>query len=452
MPESKKSSGLVESTEHHRTASITTLGCRLNQSESLLIKDRLIKDGYTILPDGETADLCILNTCTVTDRADSKCRAAIRGHIRKNPKSVIAVAGCYSQMGYKQVAEIPGVDLIIGNQQKLELSKYVDGKKNERPLIVRDKIDKTDFSIDFVGDTPYPKRANLKIQDGCDFFCSFCIIPHARGRARCRNWDNMLSEARSLADRGVKEIILTGVNIGTYTYEGRGIVEVVDALSAIEGIQRIRISSIEPTTIPTELFDRMNDKSHALLPFLHIPLQSASDRILKEMYRKYSVQEYFDFLQLAHESVPQAYLGSDIMVGFPGETVEDFDLTCSRFLESPLHFAHVFTYSERKGTPAKRSTEHIDMPERNRRSLHLRRLSEKKKYDFYTDHLGRELDVLFEDPKPSVWTGLTDDYVRVCVPKESVPHDLTNRLAKVRLNSIAADFVEGEFIELMDNR
>lgn len=433
-----------------KTASVTTIGCRLNQSESLLIKDRLIQSGYTVVGDHEAADLCIINTCTVTDRADSKCRAMIRGKIRKNPQSVIVVAGCYSQMGYRRISEIPGVDVIIGNQQKLDILNYIDGNKNQRPLIIRDKIGKEDFKIEFVEDIPYNKRANLKIQDGCDFFCSFCIIPHARGRARSRDFANMLEEAQALADRGVRELVLTGVNIGTYQRGQKTILNVVDALSEVGGVDRLRISSIEPTTIPTELFDRMNDTGHALLPFLHIPLQSGSDRMLTAMSRKYTVQEYFDFLELAHTTVKDVYLGTDLMVGFPGETDEDFEETCRRFLDSPLAFAHVFTYSERKGTPAKRSTEHIDMNERNRRSLHLRRLSENKKFDFFSAHLGREMNVLFEDPKPSLWTGLTDNYVRVCVPKDSVPHDLTNRLARVRLKSIAADFVEGEFVALAD--
>lgn len=429
-----------------RTASVATLGCRLNQSESLMIKDRLKKSGYTIVKDGQSADLCIINTCTVTDRADSKCRSMIRGQIRKNPHSVIVVAGCYSQMGYKQISRIPGVDVVIGNQQKLDILNFVDHQKNDRPIIVRDKIDKDDFTIQFVGDLPYNKRANLKIQDGCDFFCSFCIIPHARGRARSREFQNLQDEARTLAHRGVKEIILTGVNIGTYDFEGKGVLEVVDALDSIEGIDRIRISSIEPTTIPTELFDRMNDASHALLPFFHIPMQSGCDRILQEMKRKYTAAEYFEFIDLVKQEVNNVYLGSDIMVGFPGETVAEFDETCRRFLESPLHFAHVFTYSERKGTPAKRSTEHVPMHERNRRSLHLRRLSEKKKFDYYTAHLGQEMDVLIEDPKPTLWTGLTDNYIRVCLPREAQHPDLTNQVVKVRLDSIEADFVEGTLL------
>ena len=415
-----------------------------------MIKDRLTQSGYTVIGENQAADLCIINTCTVTDKADSKCRSMIRAQIRRNPKSVIVVIGCYSQVGFKQISNIPGVDVIIGNQQKLDVLQYVDHHKNERPLIVRDKIDKTDFSIHTVGDLPYNKRANLKIQDGCNFFCSFCIIPHARGRARSRHYENLLDEAKTLAQRGVKELILTGVNIGTYRYENKGVLEVLDALNEIEGISRIRISSIEPTTIPTELFERMNDREHTLLPFLHIPMQSGCDRILEQMKRKYTSKEYFDFLDLVKREVHNAFLGSDIMVGFPGETEEEFQETCRRFLESPLHFAHVFTYSERKGTPAKRAPDPIPIPERNRRSLHLRRLSDKKKFDYYSSHLGKEVEVLFEDPKPSLWSGLTDNYVRVCVQRHPNHPDLTNRLARIRLESIEADFVEGSFLELAE--
>ncbi len=413
-----------------------------------MIQDRLRKAGYRVVKPDERSDLCIIHTCTVTDRADAKCRAIIRGQIRKNPKSIIVVAGCYSQMGYKQIARIPGVDVIIGNQHKLDVLDYVDHQKNERPLIVRDKIDKQDFSIRFVGDLPYNKRANLKIQDGCDFFCSFCIIPHARGRARSREFDNLLAEANALARRGVRELVLTGVNIGTYQHEQHGLLDVVDALDGIEGVERVRISSIEPTTIPEELFDRMNAEEHALQPFFHIPLQSGNNRILSEMKRKYTVEAYFDFLQCVKERVKNVYLGTDLMVGFPGESEAEFAETCERFMESPLHFAHVFTYSERKGTPAKRIESSVPRTERNRRSLHLRRLSASKRHDYHASWVGREVEVLFEDPKPELWSGLTPNYIRVCVPRRPDHPDLTNQFARVRLTSVEADFVEGELVEV----
>jgi threonylcarbamoyladenosine tRNA methylthiotransferase MtaB len=260
------------STVNCKRASVHTLGCRLNQSESAILEEKLREDGYTLVPFGEPADLAIVNTCTVTNEADTKSRKLVRQFIRNNPGAYTAVIGCYAQMGANTLATIPGVDLIIGNQEKLNVLDYVKAGKNEQALIIRDRIDRDDFLIDFGHEaTPLSRRANLKVQDGCDFMCSFCLIPFARGRARAREWDNLLSEARSLVERGAKEIILTGVNIGTYALENRSILHIVDALNTIDGLDRIRISSIEPTTIPGELFDRMNDPDHALLPYLHIP-------------------------------------------------------------------------------------------------------------------------------------------------------------------------------------
>ncbi len=433
-----------------RRASVHTLGCRLNQSESLLLRDRLEKEGYRLVPFGEEADLGIINTCTVTNLADAKCRNVIRSFVRKNPRAFTAVVGCYSQMGHKAVAEIPGVDLIIGNQDKLSVLDYVGFGKNETPVIVRDRIDKTDFSIHFAGELPFNKRANLKVQDGCDFMCSFCIIPFARGRSRAREFGNLLDEARSLAARGVREIVLTGVNIGTYAYEGRGILEVVEALNSVTGIDRIRISSIEPTTIPEELFGMMRDPDHALLPFLHIPLQSGCDRVLGLMKRKYSFYEYMDFIHRANDAVPDLCIGTDIMVGFPGESGEEFDETCRVFLENPFAYCHVFSFSEREGTPAERMEGSVSVPERTRRSAFLRRLSASRRREYYEKFLGRTLRVLFEDPKPGHWTGYTDNYVRVVVDAETVPPetgDLTNRTGMVRLEKVSADFVEGRILK-----
>src|SRR5690625_76063 len=434
-------------------ASIHTLGCRLNQSESNLIRDKMEKVGYEIVPFGEDADLAVINTCTVTNLADAKCRNAIRSFTRKNPEAFVAVVGCYSQMGYKAIAEIPGVDLIIGNQDKLSVLDFVNLGKNERPVIIRDRIDKKDFSIAFDGELPFHIRANLKVQDGCDFMCSFCIIPFARGRSRSRELGNLLEEARGLAARGVRELILTGVNIGTYDFENNDILTIVDRLNDIPGIDRIRISSIEPTTIPTELFDRMNDPEHALLPFLHIPLQSGSDRILREMRRKYTVSEYVDFIQLAYDSVPDLYLGTDIMVGYPGETDEEFNETCRVFRENPFAFCHVFTFSERDGTIAAKSTKQVPIPERARRSAALRRLSVSRRYDFYEKHLGRTMRVLFEDPKTDIWPAYTDNYIRVIIEKNQLANpksDLRNRTALVRLDRVCADFTEGTIVRMLD--
>ncbi len=432
-----------------KRASVHTHGCRLNQAESQILAEKLQSAGYRIVPWGEPSDLGVINTCTVTREAEAKCRQSIRSFIRDNPGAFVAVVGCYSQTGASEVAAIPGVDLVIGNQEKLHLLDYLSFGKNPHPVIVHAKIDPSDFSIEYAGDHPFPQRANLKIQDGCDFLCSFCLIPFSRGRARSREWSNLLEEARALVRRGVKELVLVGVNIGTYDYSGKNIVDVVDALAEIEGLKRIRISSIEPTTAPLALLYRMADPAHPLVPYLHLPLQSGSDKILALMRRRYTIAEYRAFVDAAVRLVPDLCLGTDLLVGFPGETEEDFRITCDTFLEMPFAYAHVFTYSEREGTVAVRRGGWVPVPERNRRGAYLRRLSAKKRYDYHMTHLGREMEVLFENPRDTGWPGLTPNYIRVICRNGGLgAHDLANRVARVRLEKVTGELVEAELVEI----
>lgn len=426
-----------------------TLGCRLNQYETNVIRDKLEEAGYRIVPFASEADLTVINTCTVTNAADAKSRNAIRRFIRGNPEAVTVVVGCYSQIGYKKISEIPGVDYIIGNNDKLNVLDYLGEDKTARPVIIRDRIDREDFSVTFVGDAPFDQRANLKIQDGCDFMCSFCIIPFARGRARSRHFDNLLEEAKSLTGRGVREFVLTGVNLGEYSNSGKGITEVIDALGQIDGVARIRISSIEPTTIPEALLARMAVPGHPLLPFLHVPLQAGCDQTLTRMRRQYKVGEVVEFIGRAVSLAPNLCVGTDLMVGFPGETEEDFEETCRIFREHPFAYCHVFPFSERDGTPAARMAEQVPVPERNRRSAHLRRLSSAKRYEFDERQVGRMAEVLFENRRDGRWQGYTENYVRVAVSQEDEV-DLTNRLAKVRLLRTAADYLEAEIAEILD--
>lgn len=429
-----------------KRAVVHTLGCRLNQAESHMIRDRLAVDGYEVVPFGQKADLGIINTCTVTREADAKCRKAIRQFVAKNPDAFTAVIGCYSQMGAAAIAEIPGVDLIVGNQDKFAVLDHVKAGKNERPVILRDRISGDDFSLTYIGDLPYDKRANLKMQEGCDFMCSFCIIPFARGRARSRDWENTVSEARSAAARGIRELVLTGVNIGTYSNSGKDIVDLVDALNAIPGLIRVRISSIEPTTVPLGLLDRMADPDHALLPYLHLPLQAGSDNVLRLMRRKYSIQEYIDFVEEAVRRVPNLCLGTDIMVGFTGEAESDFQDTCDLFLEQPFAYTHVFPFSERDGTLVlKREDGWVPVEERNRRCTYLRRLSAKKRYDYMDAHSGKTAKVLLEDPRDDGFPGYTENYIRVRVPNPG--HDIRNQLVEVKLGPIRADWMEAEVVE-----
>ncbi len=431
-----------------RRASLQTLGCRLNQYETNSIRDQLEAAGYTIVSFDAEADLTVINTCTVTNAADAKSRNAIRRFTRRNPSAVTVVVGCYSQVGYKAIAEIPGVDYIIGNNDKLNLLDYLGDEKVERPVIIRDRINREDFSVNFLGEAPFNQRANLKIQDGCDFMCSFCIIPFSRGRARSRDFKNLMEEARSLVDRGVREFVLTGVNLGEYCNSEQNITTVIDALNAIEGLDRIRISSIEPTTIPEELFTRMASPEHALLPYLHLPLQSGCPRTLKRMHRKYSPAEVLEFIDRSIQQVPNLCVGTDFMVGFPGETEADFEETCRVFLEHPFAYCHVFPFSERTGTPAARMGAQVPVPERNRRSAYLRRLSSAKRYDFDGDHVGQLADVLFENPWEGLWPGYTENYVRVTVPRQGGA-DLANRIARVRLLRSSADYIEAKIVKVI---
>jgi len=424
-----------------KTVSIYTLGCRLNQSESALLAERLAAAGYTLVPFGQPVDLGIIHTCTVTGEADAKCRKAIRAFIRDNPAAFVAVVGCYAQRDAETLARIPGVDLILGNQQKLRLAEYLSPGKNPTPRIICDNLTEDDFTIDLCGGSHLTRRANLKIQDGCNCRCTYCIVPLVRGRARSRDIDNAESEARALVRRGVKEIILTGVNLGVYAHGPHTLVDVVDRLNAINGLRRIRVSSIEVTAVPESLLDRMNDPGHALTPFLHIPLQSGSDRTLAAMGRPYSASDYLSFVRRAVSCVADLCIGADVLVGFPGETDEDFETT-RRFLEeAPLAYAHVFVFSPRPGTPAATYPGQVDPRTAQRRSETIRQLADAKQRAYHARYLGKTLDVLFEDARDGVWQGYTGNYIRVAACSNE---DLENEIRPVLLEKDQGEVVAGQ--------
>ncbi len=427
-----------------KKASVKALGCRLNQYEALAMEGKLKAAGYEIVSYGEDADLGVINSCTVTNEADAKSRNAIRRFIRKNPEAMTVVVGCYSQMAANRIAMIDGVDYVIGNHDKLNFLDYLADDKPVTPVIVRERISREDFSIGFVGDPDFEQRANLKIQDGCDFMCSFCVIPFARGRARSRDWEDLFEEVGQMIRKGVREFILTGVNLGTYESKGNDFLALVEALADLRGVDRLRISSIEPTTIPDELFDMMADPGHSLMPYLHIPMQSCCDRTLAGMKRKYGMREMTDFFDRATQAIPQLCLGTDLMVGFPGETESEFEETCDRFLELPFAYCHVFTFSERAGTPAAKMDKQLQMEEKRLRSARLRRLSAAKRMGFHEKQLGQVFRVLLENPKDEFYSGYTDHYVRVVVPQ--APAGLENRMALVKMEKATPEFIEGSLL------
>ena len=418
-------------------AAIFTLGCRLNQYESEVLADQLSARGFKIVPwGGNDVALGIINTCAVTRLAEAKCRQIIRNFIKANPSAFCVITGCYSQTNAEAIAKIKGVDCVVGNQNKLNIDAWFPQnlEKSFPPKMFVEPMSRDDFSVPFVpASDSITLRANLKIQDGCDFFCSYCLIPKARGRARSREFDDIVAEAKSLVSRGVRELVLTGVNIGTYHFENKTIVEIVDALAAIPNLARIRIGSIEPMTIPEDILDRMADPGHPLMPFLHMPIQSACDRILKDMHRHYNVAEYLKFLNHAVARVPALTVGTDIMIGFPGETNEEFAITCDNFMNYPFTFCHVFTYSERAGTSAARRSDQVDVPTRQRRSSTLRALSAKKREKFMQQFIGQTVEVLFENPVPekNITPAYTPNYLRVLVAGTHT----ANTLARVKITA-----------------
>lgn len=427
-----------------RRASVKALGCRLNQYETLAMEGKLRDYGYRIVPFGQEAELGVINTCTVTNEADAKSRNAIRKFTTKNPESITVVVGCYSQISADQIAMMDGVDYVIGNQDKLNFLDYLSDEKPRFPVIVKDRIGREDFRLGFATETNFEQRANLKIQDGCDFMCSFCVIPFARGRARSREWSDLFEEAKMMIKKGVRELILTGVNIGTYNSESTSFLDLLNKLSSLKGLDRLRISSIEPTTIPEEIFDWMEDPDHPLMPFLHVPLQSGCNEVLKKMRRKYRIEELKEFFERARCSIQDLCIGTDIMVGFPGETINSFQRTCQVFKDIRFAYCHVFTYSERANTPAAKRSDHVPMKERRNRSFLLRQLSSLQKKAFYGEQIGRNFRVLLENPKNGFYQGYTEHYVKVVIPEK--PLGLANKLVNVRLKNVMPEHVEGELI------
>ncbi len=415
-------------------ASFYTLGCRLNQAETGLISNSFRERGYDIVEFGEPADVCIINSCTVTEQADAKCRQIVRQVLRKNPDTFVAVVGCYAQTGFEALQQIEGIDLIVGNQDKLQVIDLIDEPaKRPEPRIVRSRMTRSPFTLPFYGTDLPTTRANLKIQDGCDFMCSFCIIPFARGRARSRAFWDIQREAMELVEAGINEIVLTGVNIGTYRFEDKGFMDVVRMLLAIPGLRRLRISSIEPTTVDEALLDLMAD-SEVLCSHLHLPVQSGSDRILKSMRRVYSVREFLNFVDRAHRRVPDILIGTDIMVGFPGETEDDFAESCRILTDTPIAYAHVFTYSERPGTASARIEGKIDPRIKKQRSKEIHRLSEQQKRAFYARFIGKTVRVLTEEQDfDGRWLGFSDNYIRVAVTGTDL-HE--NQLVMCEIQSI----------------
>ena len=397
-----------------RTIAFHTLGCKLNFAESSYLAGIFVAKGYEQVDFREKADVYVINTCTVTRIAEKKCRNAIRMARNLNPDAIIAVMGCMSQLNDKQIEKIEGVDFIIGNDDKIKLVDLIEERhvKAETENLVLDISRLKSYYPSYSSSDR--TRSFLKIQDGCDYFCTYCAIPYSRGRSRNDDIASVVAQAKILAEQGKKEVVLTGVNIGDFGKStGESFLDLIKVLDKVEGIERYRISSIEPNLITEEVIDFCVE-SKAFLPHFHIPLQAGTNKILRLMKRKYERELFAQRVNYINKVMPRAFIAADVIVGFPGETEEDFEDTKAFIEQLPLAALHVFTYSERPGTPAASMQGSVPISERHRRSEELQKISDRKKQEFYLNNKGCELNVLWEsDEEDGMMFGWTDNYIRV---------------------------------------
>ena len=427
-----------------KKASYYTLGCKLNFSETSTFGQMLQQLGVSTADEDEKADICLINTCSVTDVADHKCRQAIHKMVRKNPGALMVVTGCYAQLEPAKVSAIEGVDLVLGSNEKANLIQFLNDAWMEKQAVGKDSCDglHRHFSVKTKDIRSFAKscsRGNrtrffLKVQDGCDHFCTYCTIPFARGFSRNAPISELVEQARQAAAEGGKEIVLTGVNIGDFgKTTGESFLDLVKALDAVEGVKRYRISSMEPELLTDEVINYCAS-SRAFMPHFHIPLQSGSDEVLRLMHRRYDKALFAHKIQLIKEKMPNAFIGVDVMVGCRGEKPELFD-ECYNFLDGlDVTQLHVFPYSERPGTAALRIPYTVDDQEKKRRSKLLLDMSDRKLHAFYEAHIGHDTEVLLEKAtRGKAMHGFTPDYVRVELPARLADESLDNMIVKVRL-------------------
>lgn len=420
-----------------KKAAYYTLGCKLNFAETSTIGRALLAQGIRSVRPQEEADICVINTCSVTELADKKCRTMIRKAAREHPGAFVIVTGCYAQLSPEEVADIEGVDLVIGAEKKLDLAEYLDlsvSKPSSASIIHSRTKDIRSFRLSSSSDER--TRHFLKVQDGCDYHCTYCTIPKARGRSRSGSVSEIVAEAERIASVGGREIVLTGVNIGDFG-RGRGedFFDLIRALDEVEGIERFRIGSIEPNLL-TEKIIEYCARSRRIAPHFHIPLQSGSDEVLRLMKRRYDTELFRSRVSLIQELLPQAFIGIDVIVGTRGERAEYFE-DCYRFLESiPFSQLHVFSYSEREGTAAL-SIDHVVSPQdKHRRSQRLMQLSEERLKAFYRSNLGRELTVIWEHGNYNgLMMGHSENYIRVAQPYDEEAIGTTTHLTPQHLDA-----------------
>lgn len=436
-----------------KKAAYYTLGCKLNFSETSTFGQMLSEMGVTTAGKDDVADICLINTCSVTSVADSKCRQAIHKMVNKHPEAFVVVTGCYAQLEADTVSKIEGVDLVLGSNEKANLIDYLNDAWLKSRNNKKDNKARCDNQAEYhVVKTkdintfqPSCSKGNrtryfLKVQDGCNYYCTYCTIPFARGNSRNPSIDSLIKQVNQAVSEGGKEIVITGVNIGDFGKStGESFLDLVKELDKVEGISRYRISSLEPDLIDDELI-AFCSKSRSFMPHYHIPLQSGSDAVLKLMHRRYDSQLFADKINLIKSFDEDAFIGVDVMVGTRGETPEYFEETY-RLLESlPVTQLHVFPYSERPGTAALKIPYIVSSTDKKERSQRLIELSERKTQEFYANHIGKEMEVLFEKaPRGKAMHGFTRNYVRVELPASIARPEYDNTLVNVRLTGFNRD-------------
>lgn len=423
-----------------RSVAFHTLGCKLNFAETSAVGRQFLEAGFVKHDFSQASDVYVVNTCSVTENANKKCRQVIRGALKLNPEAYVIVIGCYAQLKPAEIASIPGVDMVLGAGDKFRILDLVeDFTKEPNPCVFNSEIKEVNSFVDAysLGDRT---RSFLKIQDGCDYKCTFCTIPLARGKSRSDSQANILRNATRLAQQGVKEIVLTGVNIGDYGKDQPGtffdVVKLLDQAPELEGIERIRISSIEPNLLYPEIIEYVA-RAQRFMPHFHIPLQSGNNELLGKMRRRYRRELYIDRVAKIKSVMPDACIGVDVIVGFPGETEAHFEDTYRFLNELAVSYLHVFTYSERENTLAYDMPDVVPLKERHRRSKMLRMLSQKKRRYFYEQFVGQVRPVLFEGKaERGIMHGFTDNYIKIVAPYDA---NRINQLHPCSLEQVNAE-------------
>ncbi|MBC2577266.1 tRNA (N(6)-L-threonylcarbamoyladenosine(37)-C(2))-methylthiotransferase MtaB [Peptostreptococcus russellii] len=424
-----------------------TLGCKVNQYETEAMLEMFEKKGYEGVDSEEYADVYVINTCTVTHMSDRKSRQYIRRVKKKNPNAIIAVVGCYSQVSPEEILEIDDVNLVMGTNDRRTIVEKVESIDCNTKLSTVDDIMKVkEFEEIEISQTNGKTRAFIKVQDGCDRFCTYCIIPYARGRIRSRDLNSIIDEVSNLANMGYREVVLTGIHVASYgkdLKDGSSLLTIIKAVAQIDGIERIRLSSVEPVLFTEEFVDEIK-KIDKLVPHYHLSLQSGCDATLKRMNRRYTAEEYKEIVDILRKNIENVAITTDVIVGFPGETNEEFSETLEFLKEIKLMHTHVFKYSPRKGTPAASMENQVDPQMKNLRSSTLLALSTKNFKEFAKDYIGKTMRVLFEEKNnEGYYEGLTDNYMRIKVKSDT---DIRDTFVDTVIKEAKDDFCIGEVV------